>query len=294
MTRGFLTIATGDLKYHKMAYILLLSYKLSTNRPLPFAVITDKDSEYTAQFDTVIKLENATRSYMDKITMLNIIPFDQTIFIDSDCIVYNDLNRLFDLFTPELCFSAFGRITESNGWYRKENLGEYAYRVNDLIDFHGGVYFIKKCELLSKVYKDAINISKNYSDYQFKGFNKPADEPILALSMAANGLKPISPKPESFVWLRRAKWIKADFFKNKLKYSFENGVTEFGNLIHFGTAHTIEPLYLIESEKVKYRSTYNKSWTKLQGACIIIKSYVKSFVLLVRYSFRLIKKRSDI
>lgn len=294
MTSGFITIATGDLKYHKMAYILLQSYRLSTKKPLPFAVITDCDSEYTANFDIVIKLKNATKSYMDKITMLSLVPFDQTIFIDSDCIVYNDLNSLFDLFTPELCFSAFGKISESNGWYKKDNLGEYADRVNDIIDFHGGIYFMKRCKLLSEVYKDAVNISNNYTFYQFKGFSKPADEPILALSMAANGLKPITPRPESFVWLRRAKWIKADFFRNSLKYSFENGVSESGNLIHFGTAHTIEPLYMIESEKVKYKAKYHKGWTNFQSVGIIIKNYVKSFFLLTRYSIKLLKKRKNV
>ena len=41
MSRGFITIATGDKKYHEMAKTLVRSYKLTSASPVRFGVITD-------------------------------------------------------------------------------------------------------------------------------------------------------------------------------------------------------------------------------------------------------------
>ena len=47
MTRGFITIATGRDKYYEMAKNLVLSYRLFCDNPLPFAIMCDKEYEYT-------------------------------------------------------------------------------------------------------------------------------------------------------------------------------------------------------------------------------------------------------
>ena len=47
MTRGFVTIATGSENYYRIARNLLRSYRLFTASPMPFALICDKENEYT-------------------------------------------------------------------------------------------------------------------------------------------------------------------------------------------------------------------------------------------------------
>ena len=44
--RGFFTIATGNEKYYKYASYLLKSYRLH-NRDYPFAILCDREKEYT-------------------------------------------------------------------------------------------------------------------------------------------------------------------------------------------------------------------------------------------------------
>ena len=54
MSHGFLTIATGDEKYYRMASSLLHSYRHFSKFPLPFTILADRENEYTAEFDDVM------------------------------------------------------------------------------------------------------------------------------------------------------------------------------------------------------------------------------------------------
>ena len=45
--KGFVTIATGQERYYKLARNLLHSYRLFAKDPFPFAIISDRENEYT-------------------------------------------------------------------------------------------------------------------------------------------------------------------------------------------------------------------------------------------------------
>ena len=49
--RGFVTIATGNESYYRIARNLLRSYRMNSSRPLPFALIADRENQYTKEFD---------------------------------------------------------------------------------------------------------------------------------------------------------------------------------------------------------------------------------------------------
>lgn len=42
MTRGFITLATGKELYYQLARNLLMSYRLYTQNPMPFAIMCDR------------------------------------------------------------------------------------------------------------------------------------------------------------------------------------------------------------------------------------------------------------
>ena len=54
MTKGFITIATGKEEYYQLARNLLHSYRYFCAEPLPFAILADRENEYTAEFDNVL------------------------------------------------------------------------------------------------------------------------------------------------------------------------------------------------------------------------------------------------
>lgn len=292
--RGFVTIATGNIKYHKMANILLKSYRVTSKNPMPFAIITDKKNKYTELFDDVIIDINCTGSYMDKLELLINSPYDETIFIDADCIAFNDLNKYWTILNGENDFSCFGNtypIDSKKGFFDSKNITDYSTVIKKEIDLHGGIYYIRKGEICNRMYLYSKDIIKNYSLYKFRKFNKPADEPILALTMAIENINPVIAGANDFAWKKRCSNVKANFFKNELSYDFEGSYADNGLLMHFGTSRTIMPLYVLESKKVNFKYKKNRSWNFLEKYIYVLESYIRSIILIFLFSWkRIIKK----
>lgn len=195
-TKGFITVATGKEEYYQLAENLLRSYRLFCENTQPFAILADRKNKYTAQFDDVIIFPNgASNSYLDKLSLGEYLPYDINIFIDSDCLAYGDLNQLFDYFADADDFSCFGRVLpleDKTGWFEYENLGELQGMVSYVVGLHGGIYYMRKGDVCRKIFADAKAFVPDYPKFKFKGkFNTPGDEPLVALSMAVNGCRPI-------------------------------------------------------------------------------------------------------
>lgn len=298
MSRGFITIATGDKKYHDMAKTLVKSYKLTSKEPVQFAVITDDTNDKFEEFDDVVVIKDATCSYMDKIYIMRYSPYDETIFIDSDCIAFNDLNVYWDDFAQIPDFSAYGSNyykDNASAWFQMADVGEYTGKVKYSINLHGGIYYFRKSKNTEKIYHTALYIAENYQTYHFRGFAKPADEPIIALAMAANGAKTIVPSANRFCFLRNTRNLKVDFFSESLMYHF-NGedVDGDGRLVHFATLRTVLPVYQVEKRKVDYAWKKGRDWAFPTMLANITLAYTKSFVLCLMSLKKILVKRRTI
>ena len=159
MTKGFITIATGKEEFYILAHNLLRSYRYFCKQPLPFAILADRENEYTAEFDDcIIFPDGASNSYLDKLRLAEFAPYDVTIFIDADCLAYGDLNILFEHFKEADDFSCFGRVLpldDKTGWFEHENLGELREKVSSVVGRHGGIYYMRTGETARKVFEDA-------------------------------------------------------------------------------------------------------------------------------------------
>lgn len=171
MTRGFITLATGHIKYYKMALNMLKSFRLH-NPGEKFAIVCDKENEVTAQFDDVILLDKANGDYRDKFSLLIEAPYDENIFIEPDCLIYHNLSFFWDLLSQESDFSCFG--WNKGGikcWFRNE---ETQQRLLELLPeiknpdcaplFNPGYFFVRKGDKCRKMYEDCIRIAKLISD----------------------------------------------------------------------------------------------------------------------------------
>ena len=270
MTRGFCTIATGNEYYFKMAKNLLLSYLLHAKVRFPFAIIADKENAYTCLFDKVIILKNSTSTYLDKIELLNNIPFDQTIFIDADSLCYGDIDFLFD--DKRIIFSGVKQlgniypISRQIGWFKKEDIGSFANKAHFSISSHGGIMFIANDHLKDDIYKTSVEIATNYHLYNFSLFDKPADEPIIALSMSIHNCPPVPFIPDIFAFLPTTKHLKTNLRKAELSYTDKYTNIRYYNtrILHFSTAKTKEPIYLSDTYRLYHSSSY---------ICFIIEKY---------------------
>lgn len=245
MTHGFITIATGDEQYYKMAVNLLHSYRHFSENPLPFAILAERENAYTAEFDDVRLFSQAHRSYLDKLQMFEYLPYDVNIFIDADCLAYGDLNSLFEVFQNADDFSCFGRVLplgDKTGWFEYENLGELKPQVSYVVGLHGGIYCMRRTELCRRVMETAQKLVPQYSQYRFKGnFSTPGDEPLIALSMALQGCRPIPHDLTRILcyWEHQGQ-MRLDMSKG-LALAKDAGVRT--TLLHWGTRFTRMPLY---------------------------------------------------
>lgn len=285
-TRGFVTIATGRMQYFRLAYVLLLSYRLSTSAPMPFAIITDRRNRYTDAFDNVVLIENPKRSYMDKLDLLVETPYDESIFIDADCIAFGDLNCYWDSFEGASDLSAFGytfpRGTEG-GWFSLDGTGKYRDRVAYGVHLHGVAYFIRRGETCQRIREIAWDIANHYGDYRFQQFQQPADEPILALAMAVTNCVPVPGHLGRFVWFQNTARIDADFFEHKLRYALRNSTDmQDAILVHYSTGCTHSIRYLTESKKVLYLHRHGHPWSAARGRIVRAECKIQRFFFRVR------------
>lgn len=255
MTQGFVTIATGDLKYYILARNLLRSYRQTCSKQMRFAIISDTLNEYTEEFDDQVILSNPSRSWMDKMELLSSCPYDENIFIDADCIIYKDINYLWDLFEYADDFSCFGRIlglNESGGWFTREI--ENFYPINYIVHLHGIIYYIRKSKKIEEMKSLCKRIIADYDLLDCNGFGGAiADEPIYAIAMAVLNLKPIERKPEYYCFVPFSINLKTNYYTKKVIYeNSADGIVNDCSIIHWGNKNTAKCKYRFDAKAINY------------------------------------------
>lgn len=272
MKRGFVTIATGNKYYYQLAYNLLMSYRLNSKDPLPFAILAEKENEYTSFFDDVVIIENPYRTFMDKLWLLKICPYDENIFIDADSLAFGDLNEYWTLFKDASDFSAIGGnlpLHDDGGQYDIEGIWKY----KDLITYktwvHAGVMFIRNSNSLEKFYSDCLDIISNYDKLHIARYPGSVDEATFGIAMPMNNFKTVPEIGDIFTFLPNLVKIKGNIVKQKLSYKTFWGkeIKTDCCLVHFTTRGTYQAFYVYQACKL------NKI---LKGDTATIKDRVKS------------------
>ena len=254
MSRGFVTIATGHNRYYKIARNLLRSYRQFASKRYPFAIICDRKNLYTDEFDQVILVEQASCNYLDKLRLYEYLPYDETIFIDADSLAYGDLDEWWNIFEKADDFSLFGyawtELDSGKGWFVPKGLKEYRDKVTFILFFNGGIYYMRRSERCKEVFRLANYFASNYSNYQFNGFDSPADEPCLALAMAVQDCHPLDVLEGGLAFAPTKKQVDLDIVIPKAIYKRKENQIYRVNLIHWSNFKTKLALYRFEVEKL--------------------------------------------
>ncbi len=302
-TRGFVTIATGDDRYYSLALYLLESYRYTSAQPLPFAILCDRENEITEQFDRVILMSNPTHSYIDKLRLGEYLPFDETVFIDADCLAYSDLNGLFDIFHDATDVSCLGMTEplaeQNNGWFSLLSFPESAHldghiitreeakkRIPYCVGLHGGMLYMRKSKLTGEVFRDALSFAEDYSFYRFRLFRKPADEPVLALSMALHNCLPIPYERFELTCFWTVKNPKLDMYHQKAHRI--DGIPI--RLLHWGTKNTKTPIYKKQITQLHLR------FEDRNGIVVWFRNLINDFLILcyrIKRKWRALRKNGQ-
>lgn len=192
---GFITIAYGDRKYIKMGKILARSIRLNSPGSR-IAVVTDSnDEEISNLYDHVININLdwpcgvAQKLYLDQYT-----PFDESIFIDTDCIVYKNLDLIWNYYL-QLCdfgIKGYSYLTANDGHYSIQDLSTCLQQLNlrRMASFNSGVIYFNNSEKARRVFASARDIYKRREELTLMEFkNSPVnDEPIFALAMETHDI----------------------------------------------------------------------------------------------------------
>ncbi len=213
MTRGFVTIATGDEQYYKLARNLLHSYRnqVRPEEQAPFAILCDRACADTKEFDDVVIMESPNRSYMDKLMLYKYSPYDETIFIDADSLFFRDPQGLWEDFGDQDDVSCYGvalPLDSPKAWFSYEGCGQYQDQIQYLIDLHGGAYYFRRTERTRQIFELAISLAADYHQYGFRNFDQPADEPVMAMAMAICQCRPCEKVPGGVSCLSPATAVK--------------------------------------------------------------------------------------
>ena len=275
MTRGFITLATGQQKYYDMALNMLKSFRIH-NPGVPFAIVCDRQNDVTAQFDDVIVLADANGDYRDKFSLLVSTPYDETIFIEPDCLIYRNLDFFWNLLCGDSDFSCFGwNNGGAQAWFKteaeQERLMEIIPGLNEIADvplFNPGYFFIRKGDGCKKMYEDCLRIAemissdKTFSDNSHILCNgKLRDDPILDVSMYINGFicNAVPEKGKCIAVPSKYTYNKIDAINGILNVTDKRGkVFENCALLHFSTRRAMEEgLYLWQT--IIFNLAYKKS-----------------------------------
>ena len=253
MQSGFVTIATGDERYYRMARTLLRSYRQTSKVPMRFALIADRENEYTAEFDDVVLLDHPTNSWMDKLRLLDCCPYEENIFIDADCLIYQDINFFWDLFQHADDFSCFGQalpMDSKDGWFTSEAAD--IYPIQFITHLHGICYFIRRGENVAKMDILCHAIINNYNAVHYKGFNDTlADEPVFALAMAILGLKPIDREPYYYCFVPYATEIQTNYYKKEASFAnAKDGKVTHCCIVHWGNQNAKKAQYRFDAQAI--------------------------------------------
>ena len=263
-SRGFITIAYGAVKYIKMGKSLARSIRF--NSPgCKIAVVTDSnDQELRSLFDYVVDLNTdwppgvAQKLYLDHYS-----PFDETIFIDSDCLVYKDLGQIWDYFQQlrDFGIKGYSYLKAEDTHYSIEDLSICLgkLKLNRMASFNSGVIYFNKSQTSLDVFTSAREIYERRQELTLKEFkNAPVnDEPIFALAMETHDIE-ILPWDNAVVMGTYSGDVKnkngINVLKRQAQYIKNNELLD-PMIIHFHFECQDYFIFFLEAQRLKHQGS---------------------------------------
>jgi hypothetical protein len=193
--RSVILLATNKQRYLNFAFNCARSIMLH-NPGLPIFIATNiaPSEEYpgikfVAVTDEQAKLNIAAKVYLDQL-----VQTDETLFIDSDCLCYGNLNELFGRCNGHNV-TTIGRIFSTlDEWGPQGHASFLKFFGTEMhIIFNGGLYYIKKSVTTTRIFDKARELLNNYDDYGFHRIQNGwvNEEHLFGVAMVLNNETPI-------------------------------------------------------------------------------------------------------
>jgi hypothetical protein len=195
--RYILTIATGKKLYINLAINLARSFLWwHPDSDITFILVTDQPEFLPPDLTGKIKLHIIQHGelgvgFSSKLHMDKLAPEGQTLFIDSDCLIFGKLDFVFERFKNR-SVSVIGNYIAEGEWFGDIKNICKQFNVPHLPKFNGGIYYLEKGPKATAVYEMARELEKKYDKIGFIRLrNLPNDELLMAVAMQLHGQQPI-------------------------------------------------------------------------------------------------------
>lgn len=295
---GIITIAMGDKKYIRMAKMLALSL-MQTNPGIRRAVVTDAaDGEFDGYFDLCIPADAGLGpGLIHKLQLDRYSPFEETLFIDSDCLVFDSLDEMIGL-CRQHSFVVFGGQISSGEWYMDvaEMCGKFG--LGSIPLFNGGTYYFNDKKLAANVYSRARELAQGYSAMGFRDFRGSInEEPVIAVAMAMNNIKAVDDGGKGMrTPIGIIGPLKIDILNRKCVFNKE-GDEVAPAVLHFPGSHTDAFHYRRETAKLRLMRSLpslnrtfasravNLVYNGPYGIAVFIKRILKTIIRRQKFDF---------
>ena len=298
-----LTMATGKPLYIELAANLARSFHAwHKNKDITFSIVTDNPGLLPADILSwshiiTVRPGELGEGFSGKLFLDKLAAPGQTLFLDSDCLVFGDLSPLFDKFAG-MPVSVAGTYISTGEWF-----GDIAaicknFNVPHIPKFNGGLYYLENGPAAQRVYERARDIEKRYDEIGFVRLrNRPNDEVIMALAMQLEKMPPLADDgtimsdPQACPGKYRINVTKGTAVLTNPPppsalhqdwYPF-NRVTPL--IVHFLGQYTNHYPYRLEAYRLKKFTSGNLNWlTSLKGTIAI--EYTARLKLGIKDTFR--------
>jgi hypothetical protein len=162
VSKGFLLFAqnTDSVDYVKQAYALALSIKNTQNFIKNVSLVTNSKipKKYSKVFDQIIpipyfkKIKNSPLQAEHRYQLYNASPYDETIVLDSDMLMSNDISGWWD-YCSNYDIHFCNRVTN----YKLETITDTVHRktfiANELPNVYYALHYFKKSEKAQEFFK---------------------------------------------------------------------------------------------------------------------------------------------
>jgi hypothetical protein len=205
LTEGYLAIAMDDRRYLDLAANLALSIRRLDTRPVSVLVndAVAVDPDYRRLFDAVIIVpdEPDLRGAMNKTRAHAHTPYERTMYVDSDCLLFSPKVELFWHKLRGRPFAVEG-LRQSEGPVFASSLGvrdaaDICRRmaIPHVIVFNSGVMYFERGPEAARVFARAQALyrgpERDRISYPFKHPGEYADEPFFGVALPELGIAPV-------------------------------------------------------------------------------------------------------
>jgi hypothetical protein len=231
-SKGLITIAIGKTYISQAKY---LAYSCILHAPnIIRAVITDIPGMLENYYDIVIPYNTKDGDpFTIKLKLPLYTPFEETLFVDSDSLVFHPIDAYWD-FLADNAFAYQGGVFSEGLWYFDIEKTIKQIDVPWIPKFNSGMFLFKKNELSQGIFAAACGYLENSGAFDipfFRGKMLP-DEPFFAMALAKHNIGPVEEYGRFSRTLIGAEKIHINVVR-RIGCFVKNGTPVFPLIIHF-------------------------------------------------------------